>query len=230
MEKYHDVFRDNDSEKIGFICRVINFLEDIYEDAECRDIRVSITDLENNKLVIEPIDCRYDPLESISVFIEHYGITNYMIGSGDYSWNSLYDYLINTYRETLHYRMLSLSSRTRITGYEYYMGVLFNGKCFIVEGEHEHIHIPRIHHCISAHTHPSPYPIPSTTDLKTIMQLLLDRGIGHVIIGYSSSLAIYRVKPLTIDDLEYLKTIDLSDPVDALKNIGKIDSIRLRYI
>ena len=230
MEKYHSVFRDNDTEKIGLICRAINFLEDIYEDAECEDIQVSIKDLDEGRLVVEPINCRYDPVESISVFSKQYDLDNVMIGSGDYSLWALYDHLINVYRETLHYKMLSLSGRTRTTGYEYYMGVLFDGSCFIVEGEHEYVRIPGMPQCLSAHTHPSPYPIPSSTDLKTITQLLIDRGIGHIIVSYGPSLAIYRVRPLTIDDLEYLKTLNMNNPVEALKIISRIESIRLRYI
>lgn len=230
MEKYHAIFHDEDSEKIGFICRAINFLEDVYEDAECEEIMVSIGDLDLGRLVINPIKCHYDPRESIDVFSEQHGIESVEIGRGDHSLWFLYDHLINVYRETLHYKMLSLSSTTKITGNEYYMGILFDGKYFIVEGEHNHIQLPGIPQCLSAHTHPSPYPIPSPVDLKTISRLLLDRGIGHVIVGYSTSLAIYRVKPLTEDDLVFLQNLKFENPVNVLKNMSRRESIRLKYI
>ncbi len=126
--------------------------------------------------------------------------------------------------------MLELAGRTLSSGYEYYLGILFNGSAFILEGEKDHVTLPGIKHCFSAHTHPSQIPVPSSMDLKMITRLLIDRGIGHVVVASTSSLAIYRVKPLTLEDLEYLKTLNYTDPVKALQGLSHTSSIRIRYL
>ncbi|RLG81331.1 MAG: hypothetical protein DRO13_01505 [Thermoprotei archaeon] len=72
--------------------------------------------------------------------------------------------------------------------------------------------------------------MPSSTDLKMITRLLLDRGIGHAVVAMGSTLVIYRVKPLTLSDYEVLQGIDYRDPVNALREISRLDSIKLRYI
>ncbi|OYT40351.1 MAG: hypothetical protein B6U89_02445 [Desulfurococcales archaeon ex4484_58] len=230
MEKPHTVFRNHYSERIGFLCRTINLLEDIYEDSECRDLYVSMEQLESNRVVIEPIDCRYEVEESIDVFNKYYDIEEIEVGVGDTSFYSLYEYVIDYYRNTLHYKMLEYSGKTRNSGFEYYMGVLFDGSAFIVEGWSNRVVIPGVKQCLSAHTHPSPYPIPSRIDLRSISRQLVDRGLAHIIVAYSSSLVIYRVKPLTINDLELLKEIEGLDPPEVLRIISKTDSIRIRYI
>jgi len=230
MERYQKIFADRNTRFAGFLCRAINFLEDVVEDADCKNMYVSMRDREGFKLVLEPVDCSHDPYDSVRVFSEEYGLDNVDMGSGDLSYRSLYDHLIDHYKNNIHVKLLEVFSRNIHRNVEYYMGILWDGRAFIVEGESDRVIIPGIKHCLSAHTHPSQYPIPSSVDLKTITRLMLDRGIGHVIVAQSSSLAIYRVKPLTINDLEVINSIDYGDSEYALKQLSELSSIRLRYL
>jgi len=230
MERYQKIFADRDTRFAGFLCRAINFLEDLVEDADCKNIYVSVWDLDSFKLVLEPVDCSYDLYDSIRVFSKEYDLENVDIGTGDLSYSGLYDHLIDHYRNNIHVKLLEVFSRNIHRSVEYYMGILWDGRAFIVEGESDRVIIPGINHCLSAHTHPSQYPIPSSVDLKTITRLMLDRGIGHVVVAQSSSLAIYRVKPLTINDLEFINSMDYGDPEYALKHLSELSSIRLRYL
>jgi hypothetical protein len=101
--------------------------------------------------------------------------------------------------------MRDLAARTIATNVEYHLGVLFDGRGFIVEGEVEKVVVPRSLNAFQ-HTYPAAISWPSLKDLKAITKLSLDREVCHVIETYSSGLAIYREGPLTIEDYEALKT------------------------
>ncbi len=228
--KYQAIIKNNCTERIAFLARTINFLEDILEDAECEEIFIDSHGLENYTVVVEGIKCRYDLLESIDVFSEKHNVPA-TIGRGDTSLRTLYEEIIDYYRETLHYKMKEYATKTIATHHEYYLGILFNGKAFLIEGEEDKVLLPRIPQCLSAHTHPSNIPVPSKQDLKTITQLFTDRGIGHIIETIGASLAIYRVAPITINDLEVFKQLEnTNDIVKTLNNLTNKTPIRLRYI
>lgn len=228
--KYQAIIKNNHTEKIAFLARTINFLEDVLEDAECEEILIDSHELENYTVIVDGIKCRYDLLESINVFSEKHNVPA-TIGKGDTSLRTLYEEIIDYYRETLHYKMKEYATKTIATRHEYYLGILFNGKAFLIEGEEDKVLLPRIPQCLSAHTHPSNIPIPSKQDLKTVTQLFTDRGIGHIIETIGASLAIYRVAPITIDDLEIFKQLEnTNDIIKALNNLTKKTPIRLRYI
>lgn len=232
MEKFHRVFTNRDSEYIGFLCRVINFLEDIYEDAECGDIKVSLSNLNSSIVSLTPFNCLYDIDESISIFSEQHGIDRAEIADetlDSISLSKLYDIVIDKYREALHYYILKYLDKTITTGYEYYLGVLFNGKCFLLEGERNRITIPRIPQCISAHTHPSNYPAPSSRDIDEIVNIFIDRGVGHVIIAKSTGMAIYRVKPLTESDLETIKELGNVNSVELIRTLSRMKTIKVMF-
>jgi len=216
--KYQRIIDNDDTFKTGFICRSILLIEDIIEDAYCENLRVKI-DLDEYKLIVEPVNCRYDIRESISVFSSQHDVSNIEIGLGEYDYSYLYEKLIDMYRLKLHQYVRSMIWKTISTGVEYYMGLLFNGKAFIVEGEVGYVKIPRLNLCLAVHTHPSRHAIPSSIDLESMVELILNRGIGFIIVSSVESLAIYRVKPLGIDEFEYIKSIDLKDPVKALREI-----------
>jgi len=217
--KYQKIIENDDTVKAGFICRSILLIEDIMEDAYCENIRVKI-DLDEYKLIVEPVNCRYDVRESINVFSGQHDVSNVEIGYGVHDYNYLYEKLIDMYRLKLHQYVRSLVWKSMSTGVEYYMGLLFNGSAFIVEGEYGYVKLPRLNLCLATHTHPSKYAVPSSVDLESMMELFLDRGIGFIIVSSEESLAIYRVKPLSIDEFEYFKSIDLEDPVKALREIA----------
>lgn len=88
------------------------------------------------------------------------------------------------------------------------MGVLFDGKGFIAEGDTGHVKLPFLHECFSAHTHPSSQPFPSERDIKTIIKILLDGGLGHSIEASSGSLILIGSRPIKLEDLATLREIE----------------------
>ncbi len=231
MPKFQQVFSNNATKKIAFLSRTINFLEDVLDDAECEAVYVDSSALEREEILVEGVNCVYDLEESIEVFSKQYSLDAEPANRADLSLRSLYEMVISTYKETLHYKMKEFASKTMINKIEYYLGILFNGKAFIVEGEEERIAIPGFKQCFAAHTHPSSIPVPSRPDLKSIINLFLDRGIGHVIETANTAMVIYRVAPLTDEDLEVLMSaVRFNDPMECLRIFSSRDSIKLVYI
>ncbi len=228
---------NNNTRYIGFLSRFINFLEDVLDDAWCEDIFIDKSIYSNrpiipNTIEIEPYKCSYDPLESISVFSSQWDIDeiSITIGKGYYSLNELYFLIPSIYIETLHYLMKSYSSKTITSKKEYFLAILFNGKGFLVEGEVDRVRIPFIPHCLSSHTHPSHMPIPSKRDIEMILYMMLNRGFLHVIETVGASLYIYRVKPLSENDLVKLRSIEsLNNYRDVINVFKTIESVRIEY-
>lgn len=230
-EKFQRAVENEATMRIGFYGRVINFLEDLLEDAECEEVYVDIVSVDEEYIVVEGSNCSYPIEESIEVFQDKYDLYAEP-GSASTPLASLYREVVSTYRNTLHYDMKQFAARSMRTGLEYYLGILFNGKAFIIEGEENRVIMPGIRtQCFSAHTHPSNLPIPSRQDIHTIIELFINRGIGHVIETISTGLAIYRIRPIDIDDLEKLKIIEtIKDPVRALRELSSVKSIVIEYI
>lgn len=230
-EKFQRAVENEATMRIGFYGRVINFLEDLLEDAECEEVYVDIVSVDEEYIVVEGSNCSYPIEESIEVFQDKYDLYAEP-GSASTPLPSLYREVVSTYRNTLHYDMKQFAARSMRTGLEYYLGILFNGKAFIIEGEENRVIMPGIRtQCFSAHTHPSNLPIPSRQDIHTIIELFINRGIGHVIETISTGLAIYRIRPIDIDDLEKLKIIEtIKDPVRALRELSSVKSIVIEYI
>ncbi|MEM0247057.1 MAG: hypothetical protein QW432_05905 [Desulfurococcaceae archaeon] len=228
--KYHEVVSDEYTAGIAFLCRVINFLEDVLEDAECDDIYVNSVALNARTVVLHAVRCKYDVFESIEVFQDRYRV-NVKEGIGDLPLRELYEHVIDYYKKTLHRRMKQYAWKTHISGVEYYLGVLFNGKGFLIEGEKNKVILPGTPQCFSAHTHPLDPPVPSKNDVKAVNRILVDRGIGHVIEAVRSSLAIYRVRPLSLRDYETLKSLEKKGSfVEMIARTGDGAAIRARYI
>lgn len=229
MIKKHGVYRTGFSNEIGSLCRLIVFAEDVVEDAECEDLRVK--HVNSDSFILKPIDCNHDVNESILVFKKQYEPLEVILGEASLSYRALYDQVIAKYVESIHPYMKKLFRETFESGVEFLAGVTFDGRFFVLEGGKGSIKIPAIPHCLSIHTHPSLHPIPSIADLKSIMRLLVDRGVGHVIIAGLSSMAIYRVKPLIVEEYEDLKKKLLQDPLDALEFIKfRSEFLKLKYL
>lgn len=228
--KYHEIVDNKYTKSVAFLCRVINFLEDVFEDAECEDIYVDRRALDTHVVVLDTIKCKYNASESIELFQDKYDI-DVKKGAGDLPFRDLYEHVVNYYEKTLHQKMKEYARKTYTTGVEYYLGILFNGRGFLVEGEENKVILPNTPQCFSAHTHPADLPVPSKNDIKTIIGMLVDRGIGHVIEAVNAGLVIYRAGPLSLRDYEALKHLEKMD--DVAKTIAEISGktvIRARYI
>ncbi len=224
------VFENSATRFIGFLGRLINFLEDVVDDAYCRTVYVPRMRLYDyivpEEVVVEPVDCMYDPIDSINIFKEHWMIDRVVVGHGSIDYRELYNFIHIAYSHTLHYKMKEYSIKSRSMGGEYFLAVLFDGRAFIVEGEKDHVTLPSIPHCLSAHTHPSPTPYPSKRDIETIINMMVNRGLMHVIETTGYSLYVYRVKPLSEEDVITLRLIegekDYRRIIDLFKNIKSL--------
>ncbi len=228
--KQNILIEDKSAERIAFISRTINFAEDVLEDAECEDVLVDIEWSAEPKVLVNGWQCNYDVGESIEIFMDKYDLDAMYSEHARISYTRLYDEVVSTYLESLHYRMKNYASKSYATRREYYLGILFDGRAFLLEGEEDHVISPGIPQCFSAHTHPSNMPVPSRQDLRVITRLLIDRGIGHVIETVGPSLAIYRVRPLTLEDWEKMKNVQsIENPLEALQVLSKLKALRTRY-
>lgn len=228
--KYHNILSNRDTKTIGFLCRVVNFLEDVHEDADCKEILVDRYKLSEMIVAFKAIDCKYDVAESARIFSEIHDL-KVAKGEGDTSLSQLYDHIVDYYVATLHRELKQYAFKTLESGVEYYLGVLFNGEGFLVEGEKDKVIVPNIPQCLSAHTHPSFYPVPSSRDVKMINQLLVNRGIAHAVETVNKSLVIYRKKPISLKDYEVLLNLEkINNVVKALREMNIRTIVELRYI
>jgi len=234
--KEQRIVENSNTKYIGFLSRFINFLEDVLDDAWCEDIFVDKSIYDSRPIIpgtieVEPYRCSYEPEESIRVFSGQWDIDiDITIGKGYYSLNELYFLIPSIYVETLHYLMKSYASKTIANKREYFLAILFNGKGFLVEGEVNRVRIPFVPHCLSSHTHPSHMPVPSKGDIEMILYMMLNRGFLHVIETVGASLYIYRVRPLSEDDLVKLRSIEsLNNYRDVISVFKSIESVRLEY-
>lgn len=233
MPRFHEVIENKYTWKIGYICRVINFIEDIIEDAECSDILLNSDILDTNTLLIDPRGCLLDIAESINVFKDLYDLGNVKRGfaARTIPYRSLYDIVIKLYHDTIHQEFKRYAVYTDNTRVEFFLGILFNGKGFIAEGEEDRVSIPGFPMCISAHTHPGGVLSPSKRDLTMIIKTLTDRGIGHIVTTSRQSIAIYRTKPLSIHEYIALREISSKEsPVDVLNRSAALGIIKVLYI
>jgi len=226
------IIENHDAKEIAFLSRLINMIEDVIDDAECRTVYINrgIVEGHEDKVIIEPIECSYDPSESIEIFSKRWNIDNALIGKGDYDYKILYSLIPRKYMSSLHYLLRTYLAKSLSLGHEYYLAVLFDGKAVLLEGERYRIVIPYINHCLSAHTHPTSHSIPSVNDLRTILAVLINRGLLHSIEAVNSTLLIYRKAPLTINELMILRKIERTeDPLEAFRLLKSSDRIAVEY-
>lgn len=227
--KYHSLLNSEDTRMIGFLCRVVNFLEDVLEDAECREIYVERRRLSEKTVEFKAVECKYDVTESARLFSKVHDL-RVIKGEGNISLSQLYDYVVDYYTATLHHELKQYAFKTIESGVEYYLGVLFNGEGFLVEGEAGKVVIPNIPQCLSAHTHPSHYPIPSLRDIKTINKLLANRGIAHAVEATGGILIIYRKGPISLKDYEILLELETMKNVsEAIREMTNKTIVKIRF-
>jgi len=226
------VFENNSTRYIAYLSRLVNLVEDIVDDAYCSSTYIGGLSLYDysvpDRVYLEPIDCVYDPVESLEVFSSQWEIDNVFIGRGSIDYRELYRLVYNVYRSTLHYKMKEYSVKSSSLSREYYLAVLFNGKAFIVEGERDRVALPVIPHCVSAHTHPTNHPYPSKHDIESIINMMVNRGLLHAIETTSHTLYVYRVKPLCEEDIVKLRLIEGERDYRRVADLFKsIESLRI---
>ena len=132
--------------------------------------------------------------------------------------------------------LASYVTRTAFEGIEYMVVVLRNGRAALLEGEVEKVRIPYVRHVADAHTHPR-WCFPSAPDIESLMNLLLDSGLGSAIVSPECTLVMARDGPFTEDD--YLALAELRNSVrgrdyDPLKKAlatGRVgENVVIRYV
>lgn len=206
-KKFHVLVDRPETRIMGFMCSVINMLEDVLEDATCEDVKVDLGALHQNILVVKGVKCKENISESVEAYGERYEI-DARIGEGDVSYRRLYDTVLELYFKQLRPLIRQYLPETLESGVEYYLSVLFDGKGFIAEGDIGRVKLPFLKECFSAHTHPSPQPVPSERDIETIIKIMLERGLGHSIEASAGSLILIRTRPIRVEDLATLREIE----------------------
>lgn len=224
--KYFEEITNKYTRKIGFLYRSILFVEDFMEDAECENIYVETL---NETLFINPVNCLGEVSDSLTYFSSVHEI-DVKISPVNGNFKELYRNIVKTYVEGLRPLVRSKLPLTMGNRLEYFMGVTPGGEGFLLEGGVENVRIPWVDVVLSVHTHPEEQPIPSLTDLETIVRSFTSRGIAHGIEAYSGSLIIYRVEPLRLEELFFLKNVKKRDPLSYFSEFGKLKSIRIIYL
>ncbi|MCX8199257.1 MAG: hypothetical protein N3E36_04410 [Sulfolobales archaeon] len=221
-----EVLLDNAlTKRIAFIARLINFLEDLVDDAFCREIYVNedvlLGESAPSSITIDAVGCEHDVVESARTFSREWLInSDVRRGPARVQLSSLYRCIYELYMKYLHPSMKQYSLKTYARGVEYCLALLFDGRGIIIEGERSKVVLPYFKHFLSAHTHPSGGALPSKVDLKTMLRLFIDRGLLYSIVTPSSSMIVYRVAPLTEESLNLMNKV-VNNRVEVVLNYMK---------
>lgn len=224
--KYFEEIKNKYTRKIGFLYRSILFVEDFIEDAECENIYVETL---NGTLFINPVNCVGEVSDSLTYYSRVHEI-DVQISHVNGNFKELYRNIVKTYVEGLRPLVRSKLPLTMGNRLEYFMGVTPGGEGFLLEGGVEKVRIPWVNVVLSVHTHPEEHPLPSLTDLETIVRSFTSRGIAHGIEAYSGGLIIYRVEPIRLEEIFFLKNVKKRDPFSYFSEFGKLKSIRTMYL
>uniref|UniRef100_A0A7C2BK49 Uncharacterized protein n=1 Tax=Thermosphaera aggregans TaxID=54254 RepID=A0A7C2BK49_9CREN len=66
--------------------------------------------------------------------------------------------------------------------------------------------------------------------METIVRSFTSRSIAHGVEAYSGGLFIYRVKPIRLEELFFIKNIKKKDPISYLNELSRLDSVRIAYL
>jgi len=224
--KYFEEIINKYTRTISFLYRSILFVEDLVEDAECENIYVETL---NETLFINPVNCVGEMSDSLTYYSRVHEI-DVQLSPVNGNFKELYKNIVKIYVEGLRPLVRSKLSPTMRSRLEYFMGVTPEGEGFLLEGNVENVRIPWVNVVLSVHTHPEEHPLPSLTDLETIVRSFTSRGIAHGIEAYSGGLIIYRVEPIRLEELFFLKNVKKRDPLSYLSEFGKLKSIRIMYL
>lgn len=113
---------------------------------------------------------------------------------------SLLNSVVNsTVKESVNL-LLPYSTLTHQTNIEYLFVILDDGKGYLIEGEEGKVYVPLTNVIISMHTHPDNC-IPSPHDMRTLSNVLMNRGLGGGIVAHDCYLAVVRVGPFLEEDM-----------------------------
>lgn len=138
---------------------------------------------------------------------------------------SLYDEIMDLSRNIL----VKLLRQYLTSNQEYFAAIIGDGKLILLEGEEQGINVPipqYLEPIVIAHTHPYSTCIPSKKDIESFIRLLMDQGIGSIIVSPLCTMLLYRRGPFVEEDYEELvrfsrKIGRAKDIVNALRIISE---------
>ena len=214
--------------KLATLNLVINGMESIIGEWGCNGLR-AVIDAYGVTICYEWCDGTPDQGFELDEAKEHGLIREYSIKrcTRGTPLSELYTLASSLFIRESSLMLSTYALRTRVEGTEFMLVVLQNGRAAILMGERNKVVIPQIKASVSAHTHPRGCT-PSPHDIKSLVNLLFDGGLGAGIVSTDCSLYIVREGPFTENDLISLNHLrdDLSaKDVDMVREVFKRGTI-----
>jgi len=197
------------SRRLSLLINLINILESIKADFECRNVLIcdpiDESELLGSSITICVNECMEIPnkVQELGRLIDYELISDYKVRieqevSEGLSVEELYYKAVNRFDDLFDY-LDSYLLKTYLEGLEYMVLVLINGKALLLEGERGKIVVPVKGVLASAHTHPRGC-LPSPHDIRSLIHILFEGGLGLGIKSKDCTLKIVRMGPFTERD------------------------------
>lgn len=206
--------------RIALLTLIINGIESIIGGYGCEGVRVRLL---NNELTLCYSSCDERPNEGYELdeALDYGLLSGYTLsrcGEG-VRLSRLYDEVADELIKTSTSILSSYSLRTKIEGTEYMLIIFRSGLALLLRGEKNKVVIPAVKAVASVHTHPYGC-VPSPHDVRSLINDLLEGGIGGGIISTDCRLFILRSGPFTEEDYisisRFRKDLSSQD-IEALK-------------
>jgi len=192
------------TKEIALLNLVINGAESVIAEYGCEFIGVELPETPGGKLIVYYSNCEELPDEGFELdqalkygLIREYEFT---LGKNGKKLRELYKRVRELIIKEVTSTLAPYALKCALTKVEYMLVILQNGSAALLEGERDKVVIPNIKASLSAHTHPKGC-IPSPHDLKSLINLLFEGGLGSAIISTECGLLIVRDGLFTEDDL-----------------------------
>ncbi len=219
----------NWSLKLALYNHLINGLESVIAEYECSDVSVILpgtySSHGSSELVVCYSSCSEVPYEGFELS----NIVKYKLADS-YEFrqcyeglhiDELYSHALDLYLRNVPSYLRSYTIRTALEGIEYMLVVLQNGRAVLLEGERNKVVIPSVKAVASAHTHPKSC-VPSPHDIRSLVNILLDGGLGASIVSPNCTLTIFRSGPFTEDDYLALTSLIRNIKKNPADELGRL--------
>ena len=190
--------------EIALLNLVINGAESIIAEYGCASVGVELPESPGSELIMYCSGCEEFPEEGFELdqaveygLIEEY---EFVPGKGGRGLRELYGRARELIVKEVTSILAPYTLKCALTEVEYMLVILQNGSAALLEGERDRVVIPNVKASVSAHTHPRGCA-PSPHDLKSLINLLFEGGLGSAVISTECGLLIVRDGPFTEDDL-----------------------------
>ncbi len=192
------------SRRVALLNLVINGLESVIGEYGCREVRAVLPESVGGTLTVCYSSCEEIPEEGFELdsAIDYGLLSDYAFepcGRG-LSLEDLYTVAQDLAAKEAMSTLSAYALKCALTEVEYMLLILQNGKAAILEGERDKVVIPAKGVSFTAHTHPRGC-VPSPHDIKSLINLLFEGGLGSAVISTECGLMLFRNGPFTEEDL-----------------------------